>query len=197
MNDMQRVAVFWTHPGVHGWICDELKQGRLRQGWGCSGTNLKDAGVPVAFKDWLAPYSAGASTAWRADVSTFEWEKNAKTRHDILCRMLQFKRGDLVVVPRIFFDNEFTICRVTTGYRWDDSHFGRINFPEGSSMDCAHIVGVDPDNMVTIKQSESLAAQLVAEKFRTYRSAVNLVRDPKLAKIIADLYSQESSASPY
>ena len=83
----QRCFVFRTDP--RDLVRNELREGRLRQGWSPPGTSLLNAGGEERdAEEWKQAYKK----AWGVDPSP--------RRHGILRRMLAMKQGDLVFSPR-------------------------------------------------------------------------------------------------
>jgi uncharacterized protein (DUF433 family) len=174
--------VFWTWEDKLPWIAEELRAGRLRQGWGAEGTALTDDfGRLLSVEDWLVAthdYFAG----WPEPVD----EVTRRTRYSILKTMLEMDPGDLVVVPRVPTGETFTIAVVAEGYHFDGRHFGTDQsfVPRN---DCAHVVGVERESqgVFSVKDPD---AGLVARQFRHYRRAVNAVRSTAYANQVRALF---------
>lgn len=91
-----------------GWLYNEIKEGRLRQGWGPPGCNLLlSNGNRVDKYDWEENYRS-------------IWNENpTQKRFAILSYMLDIGEGDVVVVPKMPQSDQFTIARVSGGYEFD------------------------------------------------------------------------------
>jgi hypothetical protein len=76
----------------------ELREGRLRQGWGINGMGLlDDQGKPLSLEEWSKNFLK-AARYWDPDQRTL---KKAKTHHDLLSNMLDIREGDRLVVPNV------------------------------------------------------------------------------------------------
>ena len=92
-------------------VKQELREGRLRQGWSPPGTSLLDAdGQPRTKEAWTRAYK----DAWGNGPSP--------RRHGILSRMLNMKKGDLVICPKVPDYSCFTIAIVSGPYRFEVAH---------------------------------------------------------------------------
>ena len=162
----------------------ELQAGRLRQGWGFAGCQLLNHGVQTPFEDWAANFVAGSRQFFGAEI---EPEK-LRTRYGILMRMLQLKTGDQIVVPNMPDVGSITLAKVKSGYRFDDSHFGKLHFHRNNNYDFIHVVDVDPDRTAVVGNTSSLVATVLASQFSTYRSAISFVRERNYRAVIGRLF---------
>lgn len=176
--------MFWTWEDKLPWITEELRAGRLRQGWGGNGTALTDErGHLLDIEVWLR--------ASRDFFQSWEDEDTRRTRYSILKTMLEMERGDLVVVPRVPTGGTFTIAVVAGGYHFDNRHFG-VDRPFVPPNDCAHVIEVELDSQ-RICSIDDPDAALVARQFRNYRRAVNAVRAGGLANQVRRLFGASPS----
>ena len=80
------------------YVKKEFEQGRLRQGWGNSGSNMR-----LEEKEWVNR---------QCQRYTFENNKSYYTRkynnHKIL---LEIKAGDILIIPKLSHPSQFTVCR--------------------------------------------------------------------------------------
>lgn len=107
----------------HPFVQDELKQGRLRQGWSPEGTSLLDNnGQERTREDWARAYKK----AWS--------EEPSPRRHGILRRMLDMQVGDVVLCPKAPAYGQFTIAKVSEPYRFEE---------DGDQGDFGHIIAVE------------------------------------------------------
>ncbi len=138
------VTVFRTDEN-DGRLYTELTEGRLRQGWGAPGLALKTAdGRRVEKTEWEARHKE-------------HWGKAPSPRRfAILTNMLYLKDGDVVVVPKMPEQHQFTIARVSGGYRFDTDE---------DLDDFRHIVSVDPDSVRTFGYRANQDAFLVSGLF--------------------------------
>lgn len=179
-----KVFVFWTWEDKLPWITEELRAGRLRQGWGGKGTALTDEkGRLLSVEVWV-----------RVSHDFFTWgedEDQRRTRYSILKTMLEMKPGDLVVVPRVPTGGTFTIAVVAEGYHFDDRHFFSEQ-PHVPVNDCGHVVEVERDSQRVFSVDDPDAA-LVSRQFRHYRRAVNAVRAVPFANQVRALFQGTST----
>ena len=154
-------------------IYEELKQGRLRQGWG--GPNM----------DVRNPF----------DKFTAAWEKcspcseNVKRRYNMLRVMFEIKEGDLIVIPKVSMEYNvpgryFIIVKCRKSYEF--------TLPDGKN-DFGHYIEVDP--VVNCSYDSSGAAQVLSSSFGKYRRAVNRVLDEGVMDAIDVLTMMRSSAT--
>ena len=173
----------WTFPDPAGFIWNELKQGRLRQGWAPPGASLVENGAKVPQGDWEKRYVAAARGVWKVESTDplLDPPKKVTTRHQILSRMLRMAKGDVVLVPRMPSPGEFTIVRVAGGYRFEDSHYGTVH------PDLGHVIPIDPKTLLTYGYSYSNETRRVSAAFQKYRTAITPVRKPELRELIVEL----------
>ena len=105
-----------------GWLYGELTKGRLRQGWGVQGLALTRDGQPVGKAEWEEKHR---------EVG---WGNPSPRRFAILSRMLEIGEGDIAVIPKMPQWNQFSIARVSGGYRFENA---------SDRDDYGHILPVD------------------------------------------------------
>lgn len=154
-------------------IYEELKQGRLRQGWGGPNMYVRN------------PF----------DKFTAAWEKwspcseNVKRRYNMLRVMFEIKEGDLIVIPKVSMEYNvpgryFIIVKCRKSYEF--------TLPDGKN-DFGHYIEVDP--VVNCSYDSSGAAQVLSSSFGKYRRAVNRVLDEGVMDAIDVLTMMRSSAT--
>lgn len=179
-----KVFVFWTWEDKLPWITDELRAGRLRQGWGGRGTALTDErGHLLDISSWLQ--ASQAYFAGWADWGEPPDEAARCIRYRILKTMLEMDPGDLVVVPRVPTGETFTIAEVAEGYHFDGRHFG-IDHRMIPENDLGHVVGVERESQRVFSVNDPDSG-LIAKQFRHYRRAVNAVRSTTYANQVRAL----------
>ena len=100
-------TVFRTDETSQEYLYRELRAGCLRQGWGSPGLALKTAdGHLVEKPEWEANHNNAYGKAPGP-------KKYANLRH-----MLDLNEGEVVVVPKMPEQHQFTIARVQGGYEW-------------------------------------------------------------------------------
>ncbi len=136
-------TIFRTAADHVDWLYGELKEGRLRQGWGASGFALLTDDQRVDKEEWAAAYES-------------EWgESPSPQRFAILSRMLEIKCGDIVIVPKMPEWNQFTVGRVSDRYWFDPDNLD----------DLRHIVPVDPGSLRTFDYQADDYAYMVSGLF--------------------------------
>ena len=148
-------------------VKQELKEGRLRQGWSRPGTSLLyDDGSPRTKEAWESAYR----NAWGEDPSPRRW--------GILRRMLVMKEGDLVVCPKTPNYTCFTIATVSGPYRFEVA-------PD--QEDFGFIIPVTDQRVVNNWHDSD--AQTVHELFKSayFRSAVTKVQDSHRERVLEAL----------
>ena len=168
-------TIFRTDEENAGWLYTELTEGRLRQGWGAPGLDLKTAaGRRVEKAEWEEKHKAH----WKEDPSP--------KRFAILTRMLDMKDGDVVVVPKMPERNQFTIARVSGRYRFE---------PEEDLGDFGHIVPVHRDSIRTFGYHADNDAFLISGLFAraNHRSAVSFCYNAEQVKAAHRLLQRQSS----
>ena len=164
------------------WLYDELKKGRLRQGWGAPGFGLRTKDeVQVEKQDWEQAYI----DHWQ--------EKPSKFRYAILSRMLDLGRGDIVVIPKMPRWNQFTVACVAAGYRFEHES-DRDDFRHD---DFRHIVELDPQSIRTFDYRTNNDAYMVSSLFAraNHRPAVTWCYSQAHLKATGRLLQRESSTS--
>ena len=126
-------------------VQEELKHGRLRQGWSPEGTSLLDSnGKKRTKEDWVQAYES----AWN--------EKPSPRRWGILRRMLDMQVGDLVLCPKAPAYGEFTIARVSEVYRFEVA---------AGQNDYGHIISVGQRRVVSNAYDEDSVT--ISDMFRS------------------------------
>jgi len=150
----KRFTIFRTAADHVDWIYKELKEGRLRQGWGDSGFALLTDDQRVDKEKWVETYRS-------------KWEESPSSqRFAILSRMLEIGCGEIVVVPKMPEWNQFTVGRVSGDYRFEVS---------GIHDDFGHIVPIDPGSVRTFDYKANDDAYMVSGLFSraNHRSAIS------------------------
>lgn len=137
-----------------GWLFGELKQGRLRQGWGVQGLALTRDGKPVG------------KVEWEGQHRKVGWGDPSRLRFAILRRMLEVGEGDIAVIPKMPQWNQFSIARVSGDYYFENSY---------DRDDFGHILPVDPASVRTFNYRANDDAYLVSGVFSraNHRPAVS------------------------
>lgn len=141
-----------------------FKSGKLRQGWGYEydGLNL-DLRQPE--KKWLENYRKLSYRLWGEEVNC----EKATGRRNILKLMLKMKVGDIVLIPKIPDDCQFTVAKVKKEYYF---HTPPDKCIRGHVIEVEDTKAFDYGNETEHVKCRSLAAQT----FMPYRRAVNEIR---------------------
>lgn len=145
-------------------VKQELNEGRLRQGWSPPGTSLLDAdGKERNKEEWKRAYK----DAWGHDPSP--------KRYGILRRMLDMKKGDLVVCPKMPDDSCFTIAIASGPYRFEVAP---------GQEDLGHIIPVEHQREV--KNWLNSDSRTISELFKStyFRAPVTKVQDSNRDRIL-------------
>ena len=162
MPEQVNVFVFRTDADL--FVKEELRMGRLRQGWSPPGTSLlNDDGDPRTKEAWVNAYRK----AYEGDPSP--------RRYSIFRLMLEMKEGDLVVCPKTPDNSCFTIATVSGPYRFQVA-------PE--QEDFGHIIPVK--DQCEVKNWYDSDAQTIHElfKIRYFWSAVTKVQDSNRERVL-------------
>ena len=170
-----RFTIFRTAEENVDWLYTELAEGRLRQGWGAPGLDLKTADDRRLKK-----------TQWEATHKAHWGEDPSPKRFAILTRMLDMEDGDMVVVPKMPEKNQFTIARVSGRY-WFET--------DGDLDDFRHIVPVHRDSVRTFGYRANNDAFLVSGLFAraSHRSAVSFCDNAEQVEAAHRLLQGQSS----
>ena len=182
----RKYVVIRTDDDIKEWIWKELKDGKLRQGWGGPGTQLMENGKPVEENNWKDRYKASALEYW--DYSAEDHE--IKKRYRILLPMVGLEQGDIVVIPKMPSYDKFVITVVDKGYEFD---YKPVEKREEKGY--RHLVQVDKTNIKIFSYSSSLEARTILKKMRAYQSAVNSVWDKDFINAVDKLLQKEGDTS--
>ena len=117
------------------WLWHEAEQGRLRQGWGVTNTELPSGEhTPEKMNDWCERYRQRAQEYWHEEVS----QEQAQSRYSILRPMTEIQAGDMIVIPKMPNWGCFCIAKATGTYHFDT---GQRKAPEGD--DFRHIIPIE------------------------------------------------------
>ena len=173
----KRCFVFRTDP--NDFVRNELREGRLRQGWSPPGTSLLNAdGEERDAEEWKQAYKK----AWGVDPSP--------RRNGILRRMLAMKQGDLVFCPKVPDYAHFTIAEVSGGYRFEVAP---------SEGDFGHTIPVRNQRIVSNGHNDD--SQTICDLFKSayFRPAVSRVQEHKEEDVLSAarrLLKQENTDFP-
>ncbi len=145
---------------AHDWVCEEIGEGRLRQGWGAQEFNLLYQNGELVPKD-----------IWENTYLMTWGEEPSPNRYLILARMPQnLTEGHIVVVPKMPQLDQFTIARVSEGYTFDENG---ETIPQDFFNDFRHLIQIDPDSVRIFHSYENEHADRISGLFSAAQSAVN------------------------
>ena len=177
-TDLQRIVVFRTADpdNLGGMLYKELKEGRLRQGWGAPGLALLDAnGKSVSKGDWEKNYQ----DHWN--------EAPSRRRYSALAKMLEIVEGDIVVLPNQPARGLFSIARVAGVYRFEENRLHQEDF--------GHVIPVAPNSLRTFNFRADYDADKISSLFSRarHRPPVTFVSDEHLFDAAVKLLEKESN----
>lgn len=108
--------------GAPNWINNELLQGRLRQGWGTIGLDLR---LPT--EEWVENFLIDCCIFWGEKLGESNCE-DAIGRKRILSDMLNMNIGDIVFVPKTPTNDYFIVGTVSKQYQFDNTEYNGADF---------------------------------------------------------------------
>ena len=151
----------------------ELKQGRLRQGWGGKGTSLLE----------------NSSEQWIEKKCLIEqFEGNSKyyaVKYRSMRLMLDIKPGDIIIIPKTPEYSQFTICKAGGCYCFDDS-------PGYKWDDFQHYIPIDVSSIREYNYHANEFCKIIRAKMRAYQNPVNNVWNDQMIEAAEKLLSGES-----
>ncbi len=115
------------------WINDELYHGRLRQGWGTPGLDVR-----LPEKEWIENFLIACYIYWEEDFGDSKCP-DAMGRKKILDRMLNINIGDIVFVPKTPDADHFIVGTVSRTYYFDCAPYPTDDF----RTDFRHIIELE------------------------------------------------------
>lgn len=138
LNKFEPMPLDYT--GAPNWINNELYQGRLRQGWGAIGLDLR---LPT--EEWVENFLIDCVIFWGEKLGDSNCE-DAIGRMRILGDMLNMNIGDIVFVPKTPTNDYFVVGTVSKPYQYDNTDYNEFDFRN----DFRHVIeleklGTDPN----------------------------------------------------
>lgn len=151
---MSNVYVF--RMANNDYVRNEIEQGRLRQGWGDSTSNL----MGVTLDEWVE--SRCKRNAFHGDYEYY----SSKYRN--LIRMLEIKAGDILIIPKTPDYTKFTICKASGEYKFTE--------PCGFDKDdYCHTIPLDTNSIREFSYHANEKCKIIHAKLRAYQSPINRV----------------------
>ena len=137
-------------------VHNELKQGRLRQGWGDSNSNL----MILSEEEWID-----------LKCTKDDFEDNRRyysSKYRNLYNMLNIEKDDILVIPKAPVYNCFTICSAAGKYCFIE--------PKGfAGNDYYHTIPIDQSSIREFNYHANEHCEIIHAKLRAYQSPVNNV----------------------
>lgn len=171
---MEKVLVFRVADNEHTeLIRRELKNGRLRQGWGGTHSEI----------------TADNEISWVEEklIHTEDTEENRRyyrKRYRILKRMLEICPGDIIIIPKTPASWQFTLCTAAGKYKFENISGYDVN-------DFQHMIPVENVKVFSYHSSET--SQIIHAKLRAYQSPVNFVWSESITAAAKTLMTQEEN----
>lgn len=146
-------------------ILDELSKGILRQGWGRSGMDISNS---------LEQFTR----AWMDHWGENDADK-IKSRYNNLRTMLEFKAGDIIIIPKVPNAHSFAIYEVTGDYYFREDK--RLDLVE--TDDYRHCIPIKVI-MSGVEYESNHEAQIISKTFRAYRHAINHIKTEEVIEAI-------------
>lgn len=147
-----------------GTLKKELKNGRLRQGWGLKFNDM-DLNLRQSQDKWIENYRKLCYKVWGSNVSC----SMAVGRWKILSKLLEMKKGDIIFIPRIPDYSTFTVATVKKKYDFKELK---------GFIDHGHVIEIEDE----INEFDYGRSTLQPKIFLPYRKAVNRIRSRKKFK---------------
>ncbi|MCR5629976.1 restriction endonuclease [Eubacterium sp.] len=172
---MGNYYVFRIHTGEKfEFIREELKAGRLRQGWGAKGMAIDDS-VEKFIQAW--------NDKWGKEDSS---EDRKKRKYNNLAKMKEISVGDYIIIPKISIQDGyeapwryFTVAKCKKEYEF--------KLPEKYD-DFGHVIEVEVLFSCSYKYNKD--SLLVSGKFRAYQYSINNVWNDSFKKSIDNLIEE-------
>lgn len=119
LNQMQEEIIDYENNNYINFLHKELWEcGKLRQGWGISGLDLRQNE-----SNWIENYILGAKKYWGVEIKD-DYCEIAMGRYKILELMLKMQIDDIIFIPKHsntkhHDEKSFTICKVIGNYYFD------------------------------------------------------------------------------
>ncbi len=155
------------------YIQEELKQGRLRQGWGNS-----DADLNVSQEEWVEK---------QCKRDPFDGNRAYyKTKYNNLKKMLEISAGDILIIPKQPTSSQFTICQASGQYKFQK--------PDGfDGNDFYHLIPIEVKSIREFSYHANEYCENIRAKMRAYQSPVNNVWNETIQNIAGVLLTENIS----
>lgn len=171
---MSKVFVFRVRCDEE-YIKKELKEGRLRQGWGWLKTDLTNAQKD----EWVKT---------QCEKDPFDGnEKYYKTKFNNLSKMLDIEEGDILIIPKTSTSSQFTICKAAGKYKFDTVG----GYEDGD--DFRHVIPIHKESIREFNYHANEYCENIRAKMRAYQHPVNNVWNERIQEIAQKLLVEDFS----
>ncbi len=163
-------AVFVFRIADNDFVKNELKCGRLRQGWGDSTTDLRG----TSLDEWV--------DIQRTRNPFYGDFRYYSSKYRNLTKMLEIKTDDIIIIPKTPDYIKFTICRAAGEYTFSE--------PIGyDGDDFYHMIPVVVPSIREISYHANEKSKIIHAKLRAYQSPVNRVWSETVTEAAKNLIS--------
>lgn len=167
-------------------LYSEMREGRLRQGWGASGLSfLTPDGQKVSREAWNREYR---NVEARKNSLGEPWDRYWPQRYSTLSKMLELRNEDVLVVPKMPLRRQFTIACVNGVYRFD--------VDTGWGDDFGHIVPICPKSVSTFDYDANEHTRQVSDYFGSGGAAIKAISYCRRQPVIKSCLNLLQQASP-
>jgi hypothetical protein len=173
-------------------LFQQMKSGRLRQGWGRDGMGLLDKkGNPIPRDEWVKHFLEAAE-GWPAKERTV---KKARGHYGLLSTMLKIRPGDRIVVPNFAEDGwqGLVIATAVPAPRRPEGKegecYGFSPAPSALNGDRRHYIAIKPlfKSIPLSREGKNLRRLIGKGGYRVRVREVNGKLHPELVRVIARL----------
>ena len=151
-------------------ILEEIKNGRLRQGWGTDTMSLINSNNEiVSAEEWTKNYF------WKGEELA-----SIKRRYNNLKTMVNMVKGDLVIIPKYPDWGMFIIAKIKNPYKFEMPLDKTIN-------DYGHLLEIE--EIREFKYFQNNSTQSIASKFKAYQRPLNNVHNSEIIENCSILLS--------
>ncbi|MDX8337484.1 restriction endonuclease [Candidatus Cetobacterium colombiensis] len=156
-------------------VRNDIRLGKLRQGWGKSGMSLLKNEEVISKEEWRNNFPE-------------EWDcsdEYINRKYDNLKLMLEIKKDDVIIIPKFPTWDSLSVVKVEEGYKFE--------MPKVD--DFGHYIKIDINSLKSFKYASNTFSNTVHSKLRAYQSPLNNVWNEEVkdaANILLKLESTEN-----
>lgn len=160
------------------YIKKNLEKGILRQGWGIENLSLLDENGEVRSQEkWVE----ACPESWKQNEKAKIYLRNKNVN---LKKMLEMKKGDIILIPKFPEWNMFSLYRVVGKYYFDFEKNAN-DFGHCIPVEVATIYPDEEDKCFTYNGNE--ITKVIHSKLRAYQTSINSVHNSEVIKTINEL----------